>query len=59
MLLRKRRRVRKDIELIVEDEERLDREVPTVLLPDARNGFNELGRKTMLWTVRHCWAAGA
>ena len=21
--------------------------------------FNELGRKTMLWTVRHLWAAGA
>jgi len=30
-----------------------------VLLVDARNGFNELGRKAMLWTVRHRWAAGA
>ena len=26
---------------------------------DARNGFNELGRKAMLWTVRHEWASGA
>jgi hypothetical protein len=23
------------------------------------NGFNELGRRAMLWTVRHRWAAGA
>ena len=30
-----------------------------VLLVDARNGFNELGRRAMLWTVRHLWAAGA
>jgi hypothetical protein len=45
-----------------------DEEVPAVatadsphatLLVDGRNGFNELGRKTMLWTVRHTWAAGA
>ena len=33
--------------------------VTGVLLVDARNGFNELGRKAMLWTVRHRWAAGA
>ena len=26
---------------------------------DARNGFNELNRKAMLWTVRHLWASGA
>ena len=26
---------------------------------DARNGFNELSRKAMLWTVRHLWAYGA
>ena len=26
---------------------------------DARNGFNELNRKSMLWTVRHLWAAGS
>jgi hypothetical protein len=29
-----------------------------VLLVDATNGFNELGRKAMLWTVRHRWANG-
>ena len=29
------------------------------LLVDARNGFNELSRKAMLWTVRHRWPAGA
>ena len=32
---------------------------PVTLLVDTRNGFNELGRKTMLWTVWHTWAAGA
>jgi hypothetical protein len=45
-----------------------DEEVPAIatadslhvtLLVDARNGFNELGCKTMIWTVRHTWAAGA
>ena len=30
-----------------------------VLLVDARNGFNELSRKAMLWTVRHLWYNGA
>jgi hypothetical protein len=30
-----------------------------VLLVDATNGFNKLGRKAMLWTVRHRWANGA
>jgi hypothetical protein len=30
-----------------------------VLLVDAPNGFNELGRKAALWTVRHKWVAGA
>ena len=34
-------------------------EVSAVLLVDATNGFNELGRKAMLWTVRHRWANGA
>ncbi len=29
------------------------------LLVDAKNGFNELGRRAMLWTVRHRWASGA
>ena len=28
-------------------------------LVDARNGFNELSRLAMLWTVWHCWPAGA
>ena len=26
---------------------------------DARNGFNELSRLAMLWTVRHRWPTGA
>jgi hypothetical protein len=29
------------------------------LLEDAMNGFNELGRRAMLWTIRHRWAVGA
>ena len=28
-------------------------------LVDARNGFNELSRLPMMWTVRHRWPAGA
>jgi hypothetical protein len=36
-----------------------DAEATAVLLVDATNGFNELGRKAMLWTVRHRWANGA
>ena len=24
-------------------------------LVGARNGFNDLSRLAMLWTVRHCW----
>ena len=28
-------------------------------LIDARNGFNELSRLAVLWTVRHRWTAGA
>ena len=28
-------------------------------LVDAHNGFNELSRLAMLWTVRHLWPAGA
>ena len=43
-----------------EDEDDADEgDVPLILLVDARNGFNELGRKAMLWTVRHLWAPGA
>ena len=34
-------------------------EASAVLLVNATNGFNELGRKAMLWTVRHRWANGA
>jgi hypothetical protein len=34
-------------------------EASAVLLVDATNGFNELSRKAMLWTVRHRWANGA
>jgi hypothetical protein len=34
-------------------------EPEAVLLVDARNGFNELGRKAMLWTTRHRWVSGA
>jgi hypothetical protein len=30
-----------------------------VLQIDAKNGFNELSRKAMLWTARHRWANGA
>ena len=33
-------------------------EIPAVLLVDARNGFNELSQRTMLWTVCHLWTAG-
>ena len=29
------------------------------MLVDARNGFNELSRLAMLWTVQHRWPAGA
>ena len=29
------------------------------ILVDARNGFNELSRLEMLWTVRHHWPVGA
>ena len=37
-----------------------DMEDPSAcLLVDARNAFNELGRKAMLWTVRHRWPQGS
>ena len=29
------------------------------MLVDARNGFNDLSRLTMMWTVWHSWPAGA
>lgn len=36
-----------------------DDDPEAVLLVDARNGFNELSRFAMLWTVRHLWPTGA
>ena len=29
-----------------------------VLLVDAKNGFNELSRKAMIWIARHRWEKG-
>lgn len=35
-------------------------EDPFVFLAvDARNGFNEISRRAMLWTVRHLWPSGS
>jgi hypothetical protein len=42
-----------------EDGEEEETDPYVVLLVDATNGVNELGRKAALWTVRHKWAAGA
>ena len=36
-----------------------DAEPSGTTLVDACNGFNELSRLAMLWTVRHRWPAGA
>ena len=36
-----------------------DAEPSGTTLVDARNGFNELSRLAMLWTVWHCWPSGA
>ena len=36
-----------------------DAEPSGTTLVDAHNGFNELIRLVMLWTVRHRWPAGA
>ena len=36
-----------------------DAEPSGTMLVDARNGFNEMSRLSMLWTVRHSWPAGA
>eukprot|EP00957_Ditylum_brightwellii_P017209 1297488-Ditylum_brightwellii.AAC.1 len=30
-----------------------------ILLVDARNAFNKVNRRAMLWNVRHSWASGA
>ena len=35
-----------------------DAEPSGTTLVDAHNGFNELSRLAMLWTVRHRWPAG-
>ena len=35
-----------------------DTEPKGTTLVDARNGFNELSRLAVLWTVWHCWTAG-
>lgn len=34
-------------------------DVKLLLLVDACNSFNKLGRKAMFWTVRHQWPSGA
>ena len=36
-----------------------DAEPGGTTLVDARNGFNDLIRLAMLWTVRHRWPAGS
>ena len=36
-----------------------DAEPSGTTLVDAHNGFNELSRLVMLWTVRHRWPDGA
>ena len=36
-----------------------DTEPSGTMLVDAHNGFNELSRLAMLWTVRHRWLVGA
>ena len=36
-----------------------DSEPSSTTLVDSRNGFNELSRLEMLWTVHHRWPAGA
>jgi hypothetical protein len=47
------------IAAIVNETDPSDTNVTAVLLVDAANGFNELGRKAMLWTIRHRWTNGA
>ena len=47
-------RALEDLEFLTQDTE------PSgTTLVDACNGFNELRRLAMLWTVRHRWPAGA
>jgi hypothetical protein len=47
------------IDSIVADAGMSTQEASAVLLVDATNGFNELSRKAMLWTIRHRRANGA
>jgi hypothetical protein len=42
-----------------DDAEGEEEDPAAALLVDATNGFNELGRRAMLFTVRHRWAPGA
>ena len=36
-----------------------DADLRGTTLVDARNGFNEMSRLAMLWTVQHLWLVGA
>ena len=35
-----------------------DAETTRTMIVDARNGFNDMSRLAMLWTMRHRWPAG-
>ena len=48
------RRALGDLEVLTQDAE-----LSGTTLVDARNGFKNLSRLEMLWTVRHRWPAGA
>ena len=37
----------------------MDAEPSRTTIVDAHNGFNGLSHLAMMWTVRHCWPAGA
>ena len=47
-------RALEDLEFLTQEAE-----LSGTTLVDARNGFNELSRLAMLWTVQHCWPTGA
>ena len=47
-------RAQESLEFLTQDAEPIGK-----MLVDARNGFNNLIRLAMLWTVRHRWPAGA
>ena len=48
-----------DAGLFTQPQEPIPDDPNAALLVDASNGFNELGRKGALWTVRHLWTGGA